>query len=197
MEIAMPTLTTLLRVIAILVCVLLPFNSRAMAAGQVGTVTQVQNQAQVGFRTAVVGTPVYMNNQLRTGANARLKITFSDGSDLTLGENARVVVDQFVYNPSKSKGAVVLSAAQGAFRFAGGKIEGMQEKKVVVNTPSAALAVRGTHFWAGPIDGQYGVLLLQGRLNVSNQKGAVTLSRSGQGTDIPLRRSGRKAQRYT
>jgi hypothetical protein len=195
MEIAMPTLTTLLRVIAILVCVLLPFNSRAMAAGQVGTVTQVQNQAQVGSRTAVVGTPVYMNNQLRTGANARLKITFSDGSDLTLGENARVVVDQFVYNPSKSKGAVVLSAAQGAFRFAGGKIEGMQEKKVVVNTPSAALAVRGTHFWAGPIDGQYGVLLLQGRLNVSNQRGAVTLSRSGQGTDIPLRRSGRKAQR--
>jgi hypothetical protein len=195
MEIAMPTLTTLLRVIAILVCVLLPFNSRAMAAGQVGTVTQVQNQAQVGSRTAVVGTPVYMNNQLRTGANARLKITFSDGSDLTLGENASVVVDQFVYNPSKSKGAVVLSAAQGAFRFAGGKIEGMQEKKVVVNTPSAALAVRGTHFWAGPIDGQYGVLLLQGRLNVSNQRGAVTLSRSGQGTDIPLRRSGRKAQR--
>jgi hypothetical protein len=195
MEIAMPTLTTLLRVIAILVCVLLPFNSRAMAAGQVGTVTQVQNQAQVGSRTAVVGTPVYMNNQLRTGANARLKVTFSDGSDLTLGENARVVVDQFVYNPSKSKGAVVLSAAQGAFRFAGGKIEGMQEKKVVVNTPSAALAVRGTHFWAGPIDGQYGVLLLQGRLNVSNQRGAVTLSRSGQGTDIPLRRSGRKAQR--
>ena len=191
----MPTLTTLLRVIAILVCVLLPFNSRATAAGQVGTVTQVQNQAQVGSRTAVVGTPVYMNNQLRTGANARLKITFSDGSDLTLGENARVVVDQFVYNPSKSKGAVVLSAAQGAFRFAGGKIEGMQEKKVVVNTPSAALAVRGTHFWAGPIDGQYGVLLLQGRLNVSNQRGAVTLSRSGQGTDIPLRRSGRKAQR--
>ena len=191
----MPTLTTLLRVIAILVCVLLPFNSRAVAAGQVGTVTQVQNQAQVGSRTAVVGTPVYMNNQLRTGANARLKVTFSDGSDLTLGENARVVVDQFVYNPSKSKGAVVLSAAQGAFRFAGGKIEGMQEKKVVVNTPSAALAVRGTHFWAGPIDGQYGVLLLQGRLNVSNQRGAVTLSRSGQGTDIPLRRSGRKAQR--
>jgi len=195
MEIAMPTLTTLLRVIAILVSVLLPFNSRAMAAGQVGTVTQVQNQAQVGSRTAVVGTPVYMNNQLRTGANVRLKITFSDGSDLTLGENASVVVDQFVYNPSKSKGAVVLSAAQGAFRFAGGKIEGMQEKKVLVNTPSAALAVRGTHFWAGPIDGQYGVLLLKGRLNVSNQAGAVTLSRSGQGTDIPLRRSGRRAQR--
>ena len=195
MEMAMPTLTSLLRLIAILVCLLSAFNGRAIAASAVGKVTQVQNQAQVGGRTAAVGTPVYMNDQLRTGANARLKITFSDGSDLTLGENARVVIDQFVYNPNKSKGAVVLSAAQGAVRFAGGKIENMQEKKVLVNTPSAALAVRGTHFWAGPIDGQYGVLLEQGRLNVSNQRGAVTLSRSGQGTDIPLRRSGRRAQR--
>ena len=190
----MPTLTSLLRLIAILVCLLSAFNGRAIAASAVGKVTQVQNQAQVGGRTAAVGTPVYMNDQLRTGANARLKITFSDGSDLTLGENARVVIDQFVYNPNKSKGAVVLSAAQGAVRFAGGKIENMQEKKVLVNTPSAALAVRGTHFWAGPIDGQYGVLLEQGRLNVSNQGGAVTLSRSGQGTDIPLRRKVRKAQ---
>lgn len=191
----MPTLTSLLRLIAILVCLLSAFNGRAIAASAVGKVTQVQNQAQVGGRTAAVGTPVYMNDQLRTGANARLKITFSDGSDLTLGENARVVIDQFVYNPNKSKGAVVLSAAQGAVRFAGGKIENMQEKKVLVNTPSAALAVRGTHFWAGPIDGQYGVLLEQGRLNVSNQGGAVTLSRPGQGTDIPLRRKARKAQR--
>ena len=191
----MSTLTSLLRLIAILVCLLSAFNGRAIAASAVGKVTQVQNQAQVGGRTAAVGTPVYMNDQLRTGANARLKITFSDGSDLTLGENARVVIDQFVYNPNKSKGAVVLSAAQGAVRFAGGKIENMQEKKVLVNTPSAALAVRGTHFWAGPIDGQYGVLLEQGRLNVSNQGGAVTLSRPGQGTDIPLRRKARKAQR--
>jgi hypothetical protein len=195
METAMSTATSFSRLLAILICILLLFSSRAMAGGAVGSVTQVQNQAQVGGRTAAVGTAVYMNDQLRTGANARLSITFSDGSNLTLGENARVVVDQFVYNPSKSKGAVVLSAAQGAFRFAGGKIEGMQEKKVLVNTPSAALAVRGTHFWAGPIDGQYGVLLLKGRLNVSNQAGAVTLSRSGQGTDIPLRRSGKRAQR--
>ena len=184
----MPTLPSLLRLLAILVCLVSAFNIRAAAAAAVGTVTQVQNQAQVGAKTAVVGTPVNLNDRLRTGANARLKITFSDQSVLTLGENANVVIDHFVYNPSKSKGEVVLSATQGALRFAGGKIENMQQKKVLVNTPSAALAVRGTHFWAGHIDGQYGVLLLNGRLNVSNQGGAVTLSRPGQGTDIPYRR---------
>jgi len=183
----MRALPSLLRLLAILVCLFLAFNIPAAAAAAVGTVTQVQNQAQVGAKTAVVGTPVSMNDRLRTGANARLKITFGDGSVLTLGENANVVIDQFVYNPSKSSGAVVLSATQGALRFAGGKIENMQQKKVLVNTPSAALAVRGTHFWAGPIDGQYGVLLLSGRLDVSNQGGAVTLKRPGEGTDIRYR----------
>ena len=35
---------------------------------------------------------------------------------------------------------------QGALRFAGGKIEQMQRKNIIVNTSNAALAVRGTPF---------------------------------------------------
>jgi hypothetical protein len=83
------------------------------------------------------------------------------------------VVDRYVFNPNKSPAQVVSSATQGAFRFAGGKIEQMNQKNIVVNTPNAALAVRGTHFWAGPIDGKYGVLLLSGKVGVSNRAGSV------------------------
>jgi hypothetical protein len=184
----MPTLPSFLRLLAILLCLVSAFNIRAAVAAAVGKVTEVQNQAQVGSKTAVVGTPVNLNDRLRTGANARLTVTFTDQSKLTLGEKANVVVDHFVYNPSQSKGEVVLSAATGAFRFAGGKIENMQQKKMLVNTPNAALAVRGTHFWAGPIDGKYGVLLLNGNLRVTNPHGGVTLNRPGQGTDIPYGR---------
>jgi hypothetical protein len=54
-------------------------------------------------------------------------------------------------------------------RFAGGGIEGMRKKSITVNTPNAALAVRGTHFWAGPIEGKYGVLLLKGKVRVSGR----------------------------
>ena len=175
---------------AIILLALCSLSARAETA--VGAVSRVQNSAQIGAAAAVVGTSVHMNDRLRTGPNARLEVTFNDNSSLTLGENANVVIDRYVFNPDKSSAQVVLSATHGAFRFAGGKIEQMNHKNIVVNTPNAALAVRGTHFWAGPIDGKYGVLLLSGKVGVSNRGGAVTLARPGMGTDIPLRR---KAQR--
>jgi hypothetical protein len=138
-------------------------------AKPVGVVSKFISPASIGGRPASVGTPVNMNDELRTGPNARLQVTFSDKSQLTLGENARVVVDRYVFDPQKSSAKVVLNATRGAFRFAGGRIEGMREKNIVVNTPSAALAVRGTHFWAGPIKGKYGVLLLKGKVRVSRR----------------------------
>jgi hypothetical protein len=184
-------LSFLLRYLAILLFVFCS-TPVARAESAVGVVSKVQNAAQIGATTAIVGAPVHMNDRLRTGANARLEVTFNDDSSLTLGENANVVIDRYVFNPNKSSAQVVLNATHGAFRFAGGKIEQMSQKSIVVNTPSAALAVRGTHFWAGPIDGKYGVLLLNGRVGVSNRAGAVTLARPGMGTDIPLHR---KAQR--
>jgi len=82
---------------------------------------------------------------------------------------ATVAINRFVFNPKKSSADVVLDATQGAFRFAGGKIEQMKHKSVVVNTPQAALAVRGTHFWAGPSKGKCGVLLLKGKVTVSKR----------------------------
>ncbi len=153
------------------------------AAQTVGSVTRVQNQAQVGSKTAAVGVPVQMNDVLRTGANARLQVTFRDGTLLTLGENARVGIDRYVYDPAKSKGVMALNT-KGAIRFATGKLNQMRDKDVTVKTPAAALAVRGTEFWTGPIDGQYGALLLKGKVQVSNRGGAVTLSQPGYGTDF-------------
>jgi hypothetical protein len=60
------------------------------AAESVGTVTKVVNQAQIGNKAAVSGAPVYMNDQLRTGASARLLVTFRDNSVLnSWGESQR------------------------------------------------------------------------------------------------------------
>lgn len=159
----------------------------AAAAPVVGTVTKVEKQAQIGSTTAVVGTPVHMKDEIRTGRNARLEVTFSDDTTLTVGEDALMVVDRYVFDPDASTGVLALNASRGAMRFATGKLGKMKNKDITVVTRSAALAVRGTVFWAGLIDLQYGVLLLSktGRVDVGNSDGEVTLSAPGQGTDIP------------
>ena len=54
-----------------------------------------------------------------------------------------------------------------------------------MTTPVAAIGVRGTEFWGGPIDAQVlGVFLIEGAVRVSNAAGAQILNRPGQGTNI-------------
>lgn len=174
-------------------------SSAAAAAPTVGMVTKVTNEARVGGETAVVGTLVHMNDTLTTGPQARLLVTFRDKTELTLGENASVLVDRYVFDPDAGIGEATLNVTRGAFRFATGALKEMRDKNIKVKTHVAALAVRGTDFWAGPIDGQYGVLLLdKSRLSVANEEGAVMLADAGMGTDIPapLKQTGAPSRPY-
>jgi len=159
------------------------FSVEAANAAPVGKVTRVQKDAQIGNTPAAVGTPVHMGDQLRTGPDARLQVTFVDDTVLTLGENANVTIDRYVYKPEQSTGEVALTATRAALHFSTGKIKQLSNKNVTVKTPVAALAVRGTVFWAGIVDYHYGVLLVNGKLNVSNGVGGVDLL-PGQGTDF-------------
>src|SRR6476620_10679973 len=120
---------------ALTIVLFLAARATEAAAESVGTVTKVVNSAQIGSQTAVAGSSVNMNDRLRTGPDGRLQVTFRDNSVLTLGERANVVVDRYVYDPAKSKGEILLNATQGAFRFAGGKLKQMNEKKITVATP--------------------------------------------------------------
>lgn len=154
----------------------------------VGTVNKVENEAHVisgdDERRAIIGTKVQMKDELQTGANGRLQVTFRDNTVLTLGENATVIIDRYVYDPDQDIGETVLQATKGAFRFTTGRIKTLTQATIVVSTPVADIGVRGTDFWGGPLDGKYGVLLLEGEVSVSNQVGRVTLSAPGQGTNI-------------
>jgi hypothetical protein len=185
----MRALQSLLRVLAGLSVLTTPLVAAAAEDTEhAGLVNKVENEAQIisasGATTATVGTPVHMKDELRTGANGRLQVTFRDNTVLTLGEHASVVIDRYVYDPDHGIGETVLQATKGAFRFATGRIKELKDHKIAVSTPVAYIGVRGTEFWGGPLD-KYGVLLLQGKVTVSNQAGSVVLSNPGQGTDIP------------
>ena len=91
------------------------------------------------------------------------------------------MVDEYIYDPFMSRGALSVRVIKGAFLFVGGRIEGLTGAKVQINTPFAAIGVRGTTVWGGPIDNGYGVIVLSGEATVTGRKGTVTL-KQGQGT---------------
>ena len=84
---------------------------------------------------------VYMNEVVETGEESALVVKFSDGSKLTLGENAKIVIDKYVYNPADSTGEQSLTLTKGAFRFLSGALP---KESVKLSTPAVTIGIRGT-----------------------------------------------------
>src|SRR5579862_8149820 len=73
-------------------------------------------------RKLVVGQEVVHNEHVVTGPNGQTQILFLDESAMTVGPNADVTIDEFVYDPNTGTGRLAMSATQGVMRFVGGKL---------------------------------------------------------------------------
>ena len=178
-------MSALCRSAAALVVSILSIDVAVAEPTAVGAVDKVQarvDATQAGeTRPLAVNSDVYFKDRCRSREGARMQATLKDGTRLTLGENATLVVDEFVYDPAQSRGELSVKIAKGAFLYVGGLIEGEPGAKVRIRTPAAAIGVRGTTVWGGPIDKGFGVLALSGEVTVTGRRGTVTL-RQGQGT---------------
>lgn len=134
-------------------------------------------------RSLAVDDEVFFHDLQQTASASRLSSQLADGSELTLGENASLRIDEFVYTPGSKGGRLSLKVLKGPFHFVGGKLDGDNKAEVTIGTRVATLGIRGTRVWGGMIDGAYGVLVLEGRVTVTNQAGRVVLG-PGQGTMI-------------
>jgi hypothetical protein len=177
------------RLIIIAVTLLSSFAGHQVAAQEtIGTVSRIQGEAS-GARGGVtqalgLNASVFLNETVSTGAAARLELTFKDNTQLTLGENAKLMLDRYVFNPTAGRGTIRFRLV-GAFRFLSGQVSKLARSNVSVTTPVATIGIRGTEFWGGPIDDRsLGVFLIEGAVRVSNAAGAQILNRPGQGTDI-------------
>jgi hypothetical protein len=153
----------------------------------VGAVDKVQahvDATQTGqTRPLVINSDIYFRDRCHSGEGARLQVTLKDGTQLTLGEHATLMVDEFIYDPSRSRGELSVSVIRGAFLYVGGRIEGVNGATVQIHTPVGAIGLRGTTVWGGPIDNGYGVIVLNGQVTVTGRRGTVTL-KQGQGTMV-------------
>jgi hypothetical protein len=159
--------------------------AQAAETDVIGNATQLKPEAGARFdgkpRELAVGAEVHRDEQVWTASGGRLDIQFADGSSITLGENARVVLDEFVMPEGASAGNQVVRSITGALRFVGGAVDKSGATKIV--TPIATMTVRGTEFFAGPIDGAYGVFVFDGEVDVATSAGSVTLKK-GEGTTL-------------
>jgi hypothetical protein len=133
-----------MRVAALIAGLLLATSAWA----DIGSVTESSGTAIIkrGKDTIQIakGTEIKTNDKVET-KNGKVKIVFKDNTNVTVTESSSLVIDDFVYDPKSGAGKLGLKAAAGTVRYVSGAIA-KDPKNVKINTPTAAIAVRGTDF---------------------------------------------------
>lgn len=105
-------------------------------------VVPLQASVPGGPVAAKVGDLVYIGDVIQTAADGKINLAFADGTALNVFSNARMELNEFVYNPSSNLGSSVFSLVKGSFTFLGGKMA--KTGRLTVDTPTATLGIRGT-----------------------------------------------------
>ena len=91
---------------------------------------------------AKVDDPVYRGDLIQTGADGALGITFADGTSFKVSSNARMELNEFVYDPKGNSNSTLFSLSKGTFTFLAGTIAKTGNMKV--ETPVGTMGIRGT-----------------------------------------------------
>jgi hypothetical protein len=129
------------------------------AAGAALALIPVETEAKVGVAAAVnvdargqqpganariitLGSDVIFNEEITTDGKGLVQLLLLDGTTFTIGPNAHLIIDEFVYKPETGEARVVATLAKGAFRFIGGQAS-RRAGGVTINTAAGAIGVRG------------------------------------------------------
>jgi len=85
---------------------------------------------------------IYKGDELQTGKNATLGVTFTDDTTLNLSASSRVVVDNFVYQDNGKDNAALINVTRGTMAFVAAAVAKTGDMKI--ETPTATLGIRGT-----------------------------------------------------
>ena len=105
----------------------------------VGTATAIRNGVSIILNN---GDNVEKGDVLQSGANSTLGITFIDGTVFGLSSNARMVLNEMVYDPNGSNNSSLLSLVAGTITFVAGETAKHGDMKI--DTPVATMGIRGT-----------------------------------------------------
>ena len=107
------------------------------------------------------GNSLIENDKLQTGKESFARLKLGEDTDILLGPNTHLVVDHFLAGQG---GELELMSGQMLFD----RPEGLPKIDVSVRTTFGMIGVRGTKFFAGPLQGVFSVFVEHGKIEVSN-----------------------------
>ena len=109
------------------------------ASHVIGAVTAIHPGGET--QTVTLNDKIVQDETLETRADAGVHMLFLDDTVLRMGENSKLTIDTFVYDPATREGINALEFNIGAFRFITGK---MAKEEISIKLPTGILGVRGT-----------------------------------------------------
>lgn len=85
---------------------------------------------------------IFKGDELQTGKNSTLIVTFTDDTTLNLSASSRIVVNNFVYQDGAKDNAALINVTRGTMAFVAAAVAKTGDMKI--ETPTATLGIRGT-----------------------------------------------------
>jgi hypothetical protein len=132
-----------------------------------GTAVGVNPDAVVRINSAdrvlMAGDGISVGETLVTGHSGQVQIIFADDTHLVVGPDSKLLIETYLMRNNGTAEKLAINALAGSFRF----ITGHSPKPAYqINTPTAAIAVRGTKFDIVVTDTDTRVMLYEGALQL-------------------------------
>jgi hypothetical protein len=120
-----------------------PAQAAAEPVGNVATLTGIatviRNKDSIPLK---LQDDIFMNDTLQTSANSTLGVTFNDATTFNLTANARITVDNYVYEDGGKQNAALFDVTKGTVAFVAAAVA--KTGDMTISTPTATLGIRGT-----------------------------------------------------
>lgn len=104
-----------------------------------GSATVIRNGVSIELH---IGDAVQKGDVVQTGADSAVGMTFIDGSAFGMTSNARMVLNEMIFDPNGSSNSSLISLVQGTITFVAGQTA--KNGNMRVDTPVATMGIRGT-----------------------------------------------------
>jgi hypothetical protein len=125
---------------------LAPAQERQPAAELIALVgtAEIKSPGNTKFRPAKIKDMLYQQDQIRTLADSRAKLFFTDESILVLSDNTTIDIAKFQMNPQGGRQSALMKILHGSLRFIVTKVSSADKPDFEIEGKTAVMGVRGT-----------------------------------------------------